>query len=78
MPPASPCINICRMHAGTGWCEGCARTLEEIAGWGRFDDAARQRVWALLPARREVLRAALGPVAPLAPNPRLSLPKSPR
>ncbi len=40
-PPtvASPCINICRMHAPTGWCEGCLRTIDEIATWGRMDAA---------------------------------------
>ena len=29
----SPCINVCRMDAASGLCEGCARTLAEIAGW---------------------------------------------
>ena len=52
---ASPCVNVCRMHA-TGWCEGCARTLDEIAAWSRLDDEARQRVWQLLPARQAALR----------------------
>ena len=52
---ASPCINICRMHAATGWCEGCARTIAEIAAWSKLDDADKRSVLALLPARREVL-----------------------
>ncbi len=54
VPPAvaSPCINICRMHAPTGWCEGCLRTIDEIATWGRLDDAGRRAVLARLPARR--------------------------
>ncbi|MDM4764715.1 DUF1289 domain-containing protein [Pelomonas sp. SE-A7] len=52
---ASPCINICRMHAASGLCEGCARTIDEIAGWSRMDDAGKRAVWALLPARREHL-----------------------
>jgi uncharacterized protein len=49
---ASPCINICRMDAATGWCEGCLRTIDEIAAWGRLDDAARRAVLAGLPERR--------------------------
>ena len=49
---ASPCINICRMHAPTGLCEGCARTIDEIANWSRMDDGPKRAVWALLPARR--------------------------
>jgi predicted Fe-S protein YdhL (DUF1289 family) len=48
MAQASPCINICRMHEGTGWCEGCARTIDEIAAWSRLDDATRERVQDML------------------------------
>ena len=38
---ASPCIDICRMDPVTGLCEGCARTIDEIAAWSRLDDAAK-------------------------------------
>lgn len=41
----SPCINVCRMSEATGWCDGCLRTIEEIAGWSSFDDAAKRTVW---------------------------------
>ena len=50
----SPCINVCRMDAATGWCEGCQRTLAEIAGWGGLSDADKCAIWSALPARREV------------------------
>jgi predicted Fe-S protein YdhL (DUF1289 family) len=50
--PASPCVDVCRMNAASGWCEGCLRTLDEIAAWSRLDDAARRQVLAALPARR--------------------------
>ena len=73
MAVASPCINICRMHAGTGWCEGCARTIDEIAAWGRLDDATRQRVQDVLPQRQVVLRALIGPVRL---NPLVGAPKA--
>jgi predicted Fe-S protein YdhL (DUF1289 family) len=60
----SPCVNICRMDAATGWCEGCQRTLPEIAAWGGLSDADKRAVWALLPARREALaRRPAGPAA---------------
>jgi hypothetical protein len=62
----SPCINVCRMSPATGLCEGCARTLDEIAAWGRLDDAAKSAVWALLPARRA--QRAQGPVAVPSPE----------
>jgi uncharacterized protein len=52
-PVPSPCINICRMDEATGWCEGCLRSIDEIVAWSALDDAAKHRVWALLPARRE-------------------------
>ncbi len=48
----SPCINVCRMNDATGWCEGCHRSLDEIAFWSVLDEADKQAVWALLPARR--------------------------
>jgi uncharacterized protein len=55
-PPASlipsPCISVCRMNAQTGWCEGCFRTLDEIAAWSSMSDGDKRAVWKLLPARR--------------------------
>ncbi|WP_085483473.1 DUF1289 domain-containing protein [Paraburkholderia susongensis] len=47
----SPCINVCRMDASTGWCEGCLRTIDEIAGWSMFDDDAKRAVWDAIEAR---------------------------
>ena len=52
-PVPSPCINVCRMDASTGWCEGCFRTLDEIAAWSTLDDAARRAVWARLADRQD-------------------------
>ena len=42
----SPCVNVCRMNTGSGLCEGCFRTIDEIREWGRSDDAAKKRMWA--------------------------------
>lgn len=53
----SPCINVCRMHAASGWCEGCLRSIDEIAAWASLDDEAKRAVWRLLPQRREALAA---------------------
>lgn len=49
----SPCINVCRMDAATGWCVGCQRTLQEIAAWSGLSDADKRAVWQALPARHE-------------------------
>jgi uncharacterized protein len=51
-PVASPCTSVCRMDARTSWCEGCLRTLDEIAAWAKLDDADKRAVWRLLDARR--------------------------
>lgn len=47
----SPCQSVCVMHPDTGWCEGCLRTIDEIAAWSRMDNPARRAVWAQLPQR---------------------------
>jgi|GEM_PF-833499 len=62
-PVPSPCSSICRMDQATGWCQGCARTLPEIAAWAGLDEADKRRVWALLPERRRQMGARfLGPM----------------
>ena len=49
---ASPCINVCRMDAASGYCEGCRRSLDEIACWSIYTPAEKRAVLALLPARK--------------------------
>jgi len=51
-PAESPCINVCRMDARSGLCLGCARTLDEIVGWGGANDSQRLAVLATLAERR--------------------------
>jgi uncharacterized protein len=68
MKPASPCINVCRMNDRFGLCEGCARTLDEIAAWGQMDEQRKARIWLLLPERQASLR--LAGVAPAQGLPR--------
>lgn len=52
-PVPSPCVNVCRMDPATGWCEGCLRTLDEIARWSAMSEADKRAVWAELPVRRQ-------------------------
>ena len=59
LPPAavaSPCIGVCRMDEASGCCEGCLRTIDEIAAWSTLDDAARRAVWLQLGQRRRRMR----------------------
>jgi predicted Fe-S protein YdhL (DUF1289 family) len=57
-PPAfvssiqSPCISVCRMDARAGLCEGCLRTIDEIAHWSAMDDAQKRAVLAAIAQRR--------------------------
>ncbi len=47
----SPCVNVCRMDTGSGLCEGCFRTIEDIREWGRSDDAAKKVMWSQITER---------------------------
>jgi predicted Fe-S protein YdhL (DUF1289 family) len=47
----SPCVSVCRMDAASGLCTGCLRTLDEIAGWSRMEDACKRRVWRAIELR---------------------------
>jgi uncharacterized protein len=49
----SPCIGVCRIDADTGLCDGCLRTLDEIAAWSTLDDASRRAVWQAIRARAQ-------------------------
>lgn len=48
----SPCISVCRMSESTGLCEGCLRTIDEIAAWSLLDDAQRREVIDAIARRR--------------------------
>lgn len=54
----SPCIGVCTMNASTGWCEGCLRTIDEIAGWSLFDNDEKRAVWDAIDVRHAECIAA--------------------
>lgn len=62
-PVPSPCVNVCQMDAATGWCQGCLRTLDEIACWSSLRDADKRAVLAELPRRRVQWEQRLWPQA---------------
>lgn len=47
----SPCILVCSIDMKTGYCFGCGRTRDEIAGWMNFTDGERSGVISELDAR---------------------------
>ncbi|HCX34064.1 MAG TPA: DUF1289 domain-containing protein [Rhodocyclaceae bacterium] len=54
---ASPCVDVCRMDAASGLCEGCLRTIEEIAEWSSAGEARRRAILEAV-AMRRAARAA--------------------
>jgi prolyl-tRNA editing enzyme YbaK/EbsC (Cys-tRNA(Pro) deacylase)/predicted Fe-S protein YdhL (DUF1289 family) len=59
VPVPSPCNSVCRMSVVTGLCEGCFRSLDEIANWSRMEDHEKRAVWALLDVRRQAMPDAV-------------------
>jgi len=49
---ASPCINVCRMNDRAALCEGCLRTIDEIACWAGYTREEKLAVLAKLAVRR--------------------------
>ncbi|MCF8210857.1 MAG: DUF1289 domain-containing protein [Rhodoferax sp.] len=52
-PIPSPCVSICRMDPASGWCEGCLRTIDEIARWSTLDDQQKGEIWQQLAQRAQ-------------------------
>ena len=44
-PVPSPCISVCQIDPRTRLCNGCLRTIDEIAAWGGMNNDARLSVW---------------------------------
>ena len=55
----SPCISVCRVDADSGWCEGCLRTLDEIAAWAQLGNDAKRGVWRIIEQRAARSMAAV-------------------
>ena len=51
----SPCILVCSIDDKTGYCFGCGRTRDEIAGWIAYSGSERRQIMDALPARLETL-----------------------
>jgi hypothetical protein len=49
----SPCISVCVINPNSGLCEGCLRTLEEVAVWGQLPSAQQREVWQRIQVRCE-------------------------
>ena len=48
----SPCVSSCGIDTTTGLCQGCYRTADEIAVWGRLNNEVKMQVVKQLHIRR--------------------------
>jgi uncharacterized protein len=51
MSTESPCVAICLIDPKTGLCQGCGRSLPEIARWPRLESAERRAIMSGLAQR---------------------------
>lgn len=54
-PMISPCILVCSIDDRTGYCFGCGRTRDEIAGWMEYADSERRQIIDILPGRLDLI-----------------------
>lgn len=59
---ASPCIDVCKMDEASGLCQGCYRSLAEIAAWSSASDPEKSLILAAVSQRRVRLDPAVGRV----------------
>ncbi len=52
-PMPSPCISICTMNPRTGLCDGCFRTIDEIALWSRASEDTKRTIWIEIKRRQD-------------------------
>ncbi len=63
-PVLTPCIGVCTLDPA-GYCDGCFRNGNEIAGWLAMSDAQRLHMMeTVLPAREAVLSNGFPPQTP--------------
>jgi hypothetical protein len=51
-------MGVCQLDPATGWCRGCWRTLEEIAGWPTYALDEKRTVFERIEQRRAAADAA--------------------
>ena len=47
----SPCISVCQIDSASGRCEGCYRTLDEIACWSAAGPQRKRAIWRAIAQR---------------------------
>ena len=55
---ASPCVAVCTMNPASDFCDGCQRTIDEIAAWSIMDNTEKRQVWVRIGQRKARAAAA--------------------
>lgn len=50
----SPCVSVCTMSPDQGWCLGCFRSIDEIAGWASLTPSRQREIWLAVEQRMAV------------------------
>jgi predicted Fe-S protein YdhL (DUF1289 family) len=59
LPPdyvPSPCVKVCALDARAGYCVGCLRTIDEVAGWLEMTSEEKRAVLDRIELRRAAAR----------------------
>ena len=48
----TPCIKVCKINPENGFCQGCFRTLDEIARWSGLDNPEKERIYEKIAGRK--------------------------
>jgi uncharacterized protein len=51
----TPCVDVCEIDRASGLCQGCGRTIDEIANWASMSSAERRRIMSELADRKAAL-----------------------
>lgn len=52
----SPCVWVCIIDADTGYCCGCGRTGDEVAGWIEYPEPQRREIVSTLEDRLKTIK----------------------
>lgn len=54
---ASPCVAVCKMNPANDFCDGCLRTIDEIAAWSTLGNDGKRLIWQHIEQRKAALVA---------------------
>ncbi|MCF8240742.1 MAG: DUF1289 domain-containing protein [Melioribacteraceae bacterium] len=62
---SSPCNDVCKIDEQTKVCNGCYRTVDEIAAWSDFSETDKRIVLDIIEKRKEILNSIDSDILPV-------------